>query len=404
MTASPASPQIARAINDRLALDLLVEHGELSAPQLRELTGLSRPSVSDLLERLQESGLVRVVGESGESRRGPNAKVYGLVTTKAYVAGVDLRGGAIHVGLADVSGHTVAVARRTITDSQPLAALIRRAVCDAARKVDVDPSALHTVVVGAPGAIDQKTGELLPGYRFPGWDDKLLPELVDALDVPIVLENEVNLAGVVELHHGAGAGRQELAVLWLDRSVGASIIMGGRLRQGVSGGAGEVGKLALPGASLPRAGKATGGLHALVSDKAVLELAAAHGLPQGSVADVVRDACESDSEAAAAFVDELATRISFGALGLAAVVDPGLIVLAGDVGIAGDVTLAAKVAEHLHEMDATPTEVSPSTLTEDPIVGGAVLTALRIAHDDIFGGAEAAAWSELAESADAAAQ
>lgn len=74
-----ATPAMARAINDRLALDLLLERGPLSAPQLRELTGLSRPTVSDLIERLTQSGLIEVTGESGEDRRGPNARVYGLV-------------------------------------------------------------------------------------------------------------------------------------------------------------------------------------------------------------------------------------------------------------------------------------------------------------------------------------
>ncbi|WP_241684530.1 hypothetical protein [Actinomadura sp. J1-007] len=38
-----ATPAMARAINDRLALDLLLEQGPLTAPQLRALTGLSRP-------------------------------------------------------------------------------------------------------------------------------------------------------------------------------------------------------------------------------------------------------------------------------------------------------------------------------------------------------------------------
>lgn len=65
-----ATPQMARAINDRLALDLLLEHGTLTAPQLRALTGLSRPTVSDLVERLRVNGLITVVGESGEDRRG----------------------------------------------------------------------------------------------------------------------------------------------------------------------------------------------------------------------------------------------------------------------------------------------------------------------------------------------
>lgn len=49
----PASSITARAINDRVALDLLQGEGPLTAGQLKTLTGLSRPSVADLVERLQ---------------------------------------------------------------------------------------------------------------------------------------------------------------------------------------------------------------------------------------------------------------------------------------------------------------------------------------------------------------
>ena len=183
---------MARAINDRMALDLLFEHKKLSAPQLRELTGLSRPSVADLLERLQENELIAVVGESGKKRRGPNAKLYGLVPDLAYLAGVDVRLGHVGIALSDITGNILATFRRPIAD------LIEQAVRDAARQADAGTEKLHTVVIGAPGAVDQETGELGYGYEFPDWDAELLPKLVDALDVPIVLENEVNLAGLVD--------------------------------------------------------------------------------------------------------------------------------------------------------------------------------------------------------------
>lgn len=52
----PASPSTARAINDRLALRLLQQDGPLTATQLKTLTGLSRPTVADLVERLRGPG------------------------------------------------------------------------------------------------------------------------------------------------------------------------------------------------------------------------------------------------------------------------------------------------------------------------------------------------------------
>ncbi|HIW63301.1 MAG TPA: ROK family transcriptional regulator [Candidatus Stackebrandtia excrementipullorum] len=389
MSVNPASPAMARAINDRMALDLLFEHKKLSAPQLRELTGLSRPSVADLLERLQENELIAVVGESGKKRRGPNAKLYGLVPDLAYLAGVDVRLGHVGIALSDITGNILATFRRPIDEEQHLADLIEQAVRDAARQADAGTEKLHTVVIGAPGAVDQETGELGYGYEFPDWDAELLPKLVDALDVPIVLENEVNLAGLVELRQGAGKGRQDLAVLWLDRSVGSSIILDGRLRQGAAGAAGEVGKLALPGAPMPEAGRAAGGFHGLVSTSAVRALGAEHGFTGRDVMKMVATAFEGKTEAATSFAAALAERVAMGALALVATIDPGLIVLAGEIGDAGGEAFADAVAQRVASMTSIPVEVRPSALTDDPVSYGALLTALNIAHDDLYGGAAA---------------
>src|SRR5262245_29013984 len=70
----PGQPALLRAINDRAALELLVEHGPLSRAQIGRLTGLSKPTASQLLARLEEAGLViprseeRRVGNRGRCR------------------------------------------------------------------------------------------------------------------------------------------------------------------------------------------------------------------------------------------------------------------------------------------------------------------------------------------------
>ncbi|MFE7122251.1 MarR family transcriptional regulator, partial [Streptomyces sp. NPDC057654] len=81
-----ATPSTARAINDRIALELLRDEGPLTAGQLRDRTGLARPTVADLVERLRSAGLIAVVGEAGAERRGPNARLYGLVADRAHLA------------------------------------------------------------------------------------------------------------------------------------------------------------------------------------------------------------------------------------------------------------------------------------------------------------------------------
>src|SRR3954451_15392779 len=130
MPGMPASPSTARAINDRLALRLLQQDGPLTATQLKTRTGLSRPTVADLVDRLQEAGLVRVVGESGSDRRGPNARLYGIVADRAHLAAFDVRTHSVAIEVADLLGATIGSAvlpvdplgdpQRTVTRSVAL--------------------------------------------------------------------------------------------------------------------------------------------------------------------------------------------------------------------------------------------------------------------------------------------
>ena len=81
--ARPGTPRVLRAMNDRAALDLLLAEGPLSRGRIGELTGLSKPTASQLLSRLEAAGLVVVTGTS-EGRPGPNAQLYAVHGEAAY--------------------------------------------------------------------------------------------------------------------------------------------------------------------------------------------------------------------------------------------------------------------------------------------------------------------------------
>ncbi|TDD86364.1 ROK family transcriptional regulator [Actinomadura darangshiensis] len=332
---------MARAINDRLALDLLLERGPLTAPQLRTLTGLSRPTVADLIERLRAGGLIEAAGETGADRRGPNARLYGLVADRAHVAGVDLRRDAVHVGVADIAGNPVGTASRPLPAAPDLAALVAAEVARAA-----GGRALHTVVLGTPGLIDPRTG-LAGDGGVPGGRPDLGAALQDRLGAPVRLENEVNLGAIAEHREGAAAGRDDFALLWLDDGVGAALVLDGRLRRGASGGAGEVGPL--------RSGKAI--------------------------------FCDLLEERAVAGLDDevFAARIAEAVFVLVAVLDPGLVVLGGALGRAGGDRLAGLVAERLGALSPAAAQVRASRVEGDSVLRGAVLTALDLVRDDVFG-------------------
>ncbi|WP_316527859.1 ROK family transcriptional regulator [Kitasatospora brasiliensis] len=391
-TARTATPSTARAINDRLALNLLLEQGPLTATELRDLTGLSRPTVADLLERLQRGGLVAVVGERGEQRRGPNARLYALVASRAHLAAFDVRSGGVSLVVADLTGRGLASAEVPVEGEggPDTAGAIVATLLETARDAGVER--LHTVAVGAPGLVDPATGRLRSTGKLPRWHAELLAALRELPGTEVILENEVNLAGRAEYRVGAAGDRDTFVLIWLGHSVGAAVILDGRLRRGFSGGTGEICFLPVPGAvGLPSADSCEGGFHGLVGSAAICALARAHGLPadpaeDAPAAEAAVRAALAGGPAGEAFLDELAGRIAIGAAGVCVVLDPGCVVLGGEVGRAGGPELADRVARRLAGLSPLSTEVRAGTAGGGAVLAGAVLTAGDAVRRELFGG------------------
>ncbi|MFJ4471174.1 ROK family transcriptional regulator [Streptomyces sp. NPDC089424] len=430
----PASPSTARAINDRLALRLLQQEGPLTAGQLKQLTGLSRPTVADLVERLSAAGLIEVVGEAGELRRGPNAKLYGIVADRAHLAALDVRTEGVSVIVSDLLGRVLAEASVPIGDDTGTGPAVEQAVALVERTAkEAGAQSLHTVGIGAPGLIDPATGELRDSSGLPAWHRRLVAALQERLpEARVIVENETNLAALAEQREGAARDRDTFVLLWLGQGTGAAVVLDGSLRRGASGGTGEIGFLPVPGTGgLPTATDCAGGFHSLAAAGAIVELAKGHGLrlpgsgtgleaaevvrravkaaeavrgdagpadvvrrdaePVGEGPGVVRSAGGAESgegaesrEGDARFLDALAERCALGVASVVAVLDPGCLVLGGEVGRAGGEVLAGLVGQRVRRMSPLVTEVRASVLGGGAVLRGALLTARDRAQDEVF--------------------
>src|SRR5580658_101609 len=110
MERRPGTPRLLRELNDRAALELLLAGGPMTRAQVGERTGLSKVTASQLLSRLEERGLVSSVGEQAGGR-GPNAALYAVVPSSAYVAGLYVEHGELSTAVADVTGRVIAEVR-----------------------------------------------------------------------------------------------------------------------------------------------------------------------------------------------------------------------------------------------------------------------------------------------------
>ncbi|MEV4891848.1 ROK family transcriptional regulator, partial [Nonomuraea sp. NPDC055795] len=239
MRSELGNPRLLRVMNERRLLDQLHREGPASRADLAKVTGLSKPTVSAALAGLEEDGLVHLVGEVS-GRPGPVTSLYDVNAASAHVAGIDIGRDWIRVAVADLRGTFAGRTdgRNTARTSAELAELVARLARAAAHEAELDWSAIVCAVVGSPGVYDQNAGRLDLAPNLPGPD--LADRLRAALNVDLVIENDINLAAVGEHAYGEGQGKSNFALVSIGTGVGMGIVVNGELYVGARGAAGEV--------------------------------------------------------------------------------------------------------------------------------------------------------------------
>ncbi|TQS43418.1 ROK family transcriptional regulator [Cryptosporangium phraense] len=381
----PGTPRLLRALNDRAALRLLLEHGRLTRTDVSALAGLSKPTASQMLARLEAAGLVVAVGTAAGGP-GRAAQLYEVNPAAGHAVAFDITHFAIQALIVDLGGRTVAELQ---------VPLPRRARDAIARLDDVYTQVLDTAnlqrghishaVAGVSGAYDQQAGVLKHASHLPGWRvPELRERLSELLGADVEVENDVNLVALAEHEAGAAVDVETFVLLWSASGLGAALVLGGALHRGVTGSAGEVGFLPVPGEPLVRnVTRATGGFDRAASGRAVLDLGRRFGLHGATAETLIRRAVAAGPEADG-FLDELATRYATGLAAMVVVVDPALIVLSGPLLQAGGEPLRSRVEREVASLGITAVPARLGRITSDPVLAGARRMALARLREAIF--------------------
>jgi predicted NBD/HSP70 family sugar kinase len=378
-------------LNDRAALNLLLGGEMLTRAQISEYTGVSKVTVSQMLARLEERGLVAIAGEQAGGR-GPNAALYSVVPSSAYVAGLSVDFDLVSAAVADVTGRRVAEVSGNPNGTDDPVELVRGTIEQACASAGIEVTRLSALVIGSPGVVDPRTGDPRLAVNLPAWHEGALDALTDAWHKPVVIENDVNLAAMAERADGAAASADDFVLVWLGVGLGLATILGGRLHRGTAGAAGEIGYLPVHGAPLHTDLRhpASGGFQSLAGGNVVRELAAGYGFTAPTPTEAVRAAVSAashgggSSDRAKAFLDELAHRVAVGVASVCVVLDPGLVVLGGEVGRAGGTVLADRVAAAVASIWPSRPRVVPTGVPGEPVLRGAMLAAVARARSALL--------------------
>ena len=401
--APAVDPASLRGANLARVLRSLRDAGPRSRARLAADLGLTRATVSGLVGELAERGLVREgqVERGGVGRPGLTVELDGrsVCGVGAEVNVHHVATLAIDLGGATVSEHRLSLDTGTLEAGEVLdrlADLVGRTLDDVAAH-GARPVAL---TVGVAGLVDAARSVLTVGPNL-GWRDvpvaRLLRERLASRGsvaegaLPVVIDNEANLAAIAEAVPG-DAARRDMLVIFGEVRVGGGIIADGRLLRGSAGYAGEFGHMIVDPTGHRCGCGRTGCWETVVGLRALLDAAAdpddpvrdpALGL-EDRLAELHRRASLGDSRTLAA-LDRVGDWVGVGAGVLANALNPGVIVLSGYFADLGR-WMRPAVERRLHDAVLAPeaggTRVVLSTQGFTAAVRGAAQVALEsVFHD-----------------------
>jgi glucokinase len=288
------------------------------------------------------------------------------------VVGVDLGGTHLRAAAADSDGVVYA------EETERVGTLTADAFARRIRQL-VDglcPAGASAVAVGVPAPV-AADGTIGPLINLPGLNGAPLGLLLrEELEVPVVVENDVNLAALGEQRRGRSSTPEELVFIAVGTGVGMGIVIGGRIVRGAHGGAGELGALPLGPDRVGDGARTLGPLEAVAGGAGLAhQWTALTGRPSDG-RDVYAAADRGDCQAAALLGDQ-ARALAMGVRAVQSLLDPDLFVFGGGIGARREVFARVQEALAVHGLPVP--ELALSALGERAGVLGAVEMALDTA-------------------------
>lgn len=273
---------------------------------------------------------------------------------KNLIAGLDIGGTKLAVGVTDLYGRTVAERRQPSDVKRGPDAVVADTISmihATVREAGGSKGNLAFLGVACPGPLSQKRGVVLSTPNMPGWENyPLIERLHCEFECPTVLENDANAACLGEALFGAGLGHRFVAYFTISTGIGGGFVQDGRVLHGVDGNACEFGhQIIVPFDGAICGCGCAGHLEAYANGKSIIRRAveAMERGQKSSVMDFVQDgsplttrelaeAARSGDALAKSIWDETGDYLSIGIVNVVQNFNPSVVVLGGGITNVGD--------------------------------------------------------------------
>ncbi len=304
-----------------------------------------------------------------------------LLATQGYVIGVEISGSGSRqsVALADLDGNILYRVRHPleyVPDTETVLRLLDDMLAEVTAPERLNDGRILRVGVAVGGLVDASLGVVRTLHHAHGWDNFPLQDyLIERLDVPCIIDNNANAAALAEVQSGAasptaldgGARRAERIVLYvgLGRGIGSGLVVNGKIYHGATCTAGEIGHMLVKENGPKCSCGGFGHLEAIASAHAISRAMIGLSVEYPETEDAIRRVTEARAERitaeqvfqlsaagdtiARSIVEDVHTYLGIALANIVYVMNPGMIILGGQVALAGEL-LIAPLQERINTM------------------------------------------------------
>lgn len=371
--------------NTHLVLKTIYDSLEISRADIARETGLTRPTVSDVVSDLLDTGLVEEVGY-GPSTGGKPPILLSVADDSRQLVGIDLASGEFRGAVVNLRGDIRHWVSRPLDGQQGSAALdLAYDLID--DLVAAAEAPLLGIGIGTPGLMDTVNGVVRWAVNL-GWRDLPLRKLLqERYDLSVYVANDCHAAALAEHTFGDGRDADNLVVIKVEHGIGSGILINGRLFYGDTFGAGEIGHVSVvENGERCRCGN-VGCLETVASARAIVErarFAASDGSgpglsrfssdPDQITMETLCELFQNGDAAVEEIVREAGRHLGRAAASLIGVLSTRRILIAGSVTCFGDTLLDAvrdEMSRRSLGLVARETEIGLSTMGPDIVILGA---------------------------------
>ncbi|GAB3423900.1 ROK family protein [Flindersiella endophytica] len=377
--AEPARQQSLRARNLELVFGHILAAGQpISRTELVAATGLTRPTITRIVEELLAGRLVGEAGLTHDGRAGRPRVGLTLSRTGPAGLGLDIRADGLAACVVDLTGavrHLAFAPYADLDDAAGVLAAVAR-MAHAAVAVGSDEGlGVVTATLAVPGPVDGGVVRSAPAL---GWHDVDAGSLLrEHLARPVAVGNEAGLAALGELYASDNT-LDSFVYVSGGLGIGAGIVLSGQLLRGQRGWSGELGHVPVsPGDGRPCDCGARGCLQAYAGLPAIL---GDQPSPAGTTPEAAISArAESGDPATLAALETAGTALGIALAGALNVLDVGTVLLGGSFALLSSWLLphlTPEIERRVLTACWAPVTVRPAMLGPDAAVIGAALTSI----------------------------